>query len=535
LDDRAAENQGRDRRANKTSLVKKVFLEISPPSLKDNTAEIDRLKRQIKSELKIESLTCPLTEVDRWVSIMRSSEYRVTATVTMAPPFNALIELEPGDSVHRNFGLAVDLGTTRMAYQLWDLNRGTLRDETSSENPQTRFGPDILTRIHWAEDPDRRKALQTCVINEINRRVAQWENTGLIAPQEIRAMTLAGNTTMTHLFLGLNPASICREPYIPILNAIDFLSAQDLGLNLHPRAVIYIFPNVGSYLGGDVLAGILNSRLHRQETLSILVDVGTNAEVVFGNAEWLIGCAGAAGPALEGGVAQMGMVADDGAIEKVRIAPETKELTYSLIGQGPPKGICGSGLIDLTAQLFMSGLIDIRGKFNLKMPTHRWILLDGQWAYLLVPAEGSANHQPIALTQVDLDILLRSKAAMYTILTTLVQSVGYTLNDLEQFFVAGAFGNHIDPRQAIILGLLPDLPLSRYIPLGNTSLKGAADVLLDVQSIEEVKKIAAKITYLEMNVNQDFMNRFSAARFIPHTDPGLFPSVQRDNIVTPSP
>jgi len=332
---------------------------------------------------------------------------------------------------------------------------------------------------------------------------------------------------MTHLFLGLNPAPICREPYIPILNTVEPLTAQDLGLNLHPRAVVYCFPNVGSYLGGDVLAGILHSRLYQQESLSMLVDVGTNAEVVFGNSEWLIGCAGAAGPALEGGVAQMGMVAGDGAIEKVRIDPETKKLTYFLIGQGPPRGICGSGLIDLTAELFMAGLLDIRGKFDLKKPTDRWIKLDGQPAYLLVPAEETANHLPIVLTQIDLDILLRSKAAMYTILTTLVQSVGYALNDIEQFFVAGAFGNHIDPRRSVILGLLPDLPLERYLPLGNTSLKGAADVLLDYRARKEVEKIADKITYLEMNVNQDFMNRFSAARFIPHTDPNLFPSVQR--------
>jgi uncharacterized 2Fe-2S/4Fe-4S cluster protein (DUF4445 family) len=521
--------------SHKTPLVRKIFLKIPPPSLNDNTAELDRLKRQIKNETGLTSLTVPFTQISAWISVLREADYQVTATVALTPPLPSIIEVEPGDRSGRNFGLAVDLGTTRMAYQLWDLVQEKLLDEISGENPQTRFGADILTRIHRAESLEDLKELQTCVINEINQVLENLENKHGIESQEISAMTLAGNTTMTHLFLGLNPASICREPYIPILNSIDFLSAQDLRLNLHPRAVVYVFPNVGSYLGGDVLAGILHSRLHRQETLSMLVDVGTNAEVVFGNSEWLIGCAGAAGPALEGGVAQMGMVAGEGAIEKVRIDPATKEPTYALIGQGPPRGICGSGLIDLTAELFMAGLIDMRGKFNLKIPTHRWLHLDGQKAYLLVSAEESAGHQPIALTQVDLDILLRSKAAMYTILTTLVQSVGFTLNDIEQFFVAGAFGNHIDPRQAIILGLLPDLPLSRYIPLGNTSLKGAADVLLDYRSIDEVKKIAAKITYLEMNVNQDFMNRFSAARFIPHTDPGLFPSVQGTNIVTPSP
>jgi uncharacterized 2Fe-2S/4Fe-4S cluster protein (DUF4445 family) len=511
----------------KTPLVKKFFLKLSPPSLRDNTAEIDRLKKQLKAELGLEPLALPFTLIPDWVSTLRAAEYQVTATVVLTLPLPTVIELEAGDTTRRNFGLAVDLGTTRMAFQLWDLAQDKLMIETSSENPQTRFGADILTRIHYADHPDRLKELQACVISEINELLSELIREYHLSFQEIFALTLAGNTTMTHLFLGLPPASICREPYIPLLNTIEPLTAKDLALHLHPRAVVYCFPNVGSYLGGDVLAGILHSRLHQQEALSMLVDVGTNAEVVFGNSEWLIGCAGAAGPALEGGVAQMGMVAGNGAIEKVRIDPETKELSYSLIGQGPPKGICGSGLIDLTAELFMAGLLDIRGKFNMKKSTDRWIKLDGQSAYLLVPARETANHLPIVVTQVDLDILLRSKAAMYTILTTLVQSVGYTLDDIEQFFVAGAFGNHIDPQRAVILGLLPDLPLERYIPLGNTSLKGAAEVLLDYQAMESVKKIADKITYLEMNVNQDFMNRFSAARFIPHTDPNLFPSVKR--------
>jgi uncharacterized 2Fe-2S/4Fe-4S cluster protein (DUF4445 family) len=513
----------------KPPLVKKIFLKISPPSLKDNTAEIDRLKNQIKLEAGIQSLILPFDQIPNWVSITRSADYQVTATVAMTHPSAALIELEAGDTTGRNFGLAIDLGTTRMAFQLWDLSQKILVAETTRENPQAAIGADILTRIHYADNPEKLKELQKLVIREINRLLKELGEEHRIAVSDIYALTLAGNTTMTHLFLGLNPASICREPYIPILNEVGFLSANDLGLTIHPRSPAYVFPNVGSYLGGDVLAGILHSRLHQQKALSLLVDVGTNAEVVFGNSEWLIGCAGAAGPALEGGVAQMGMVADDGAIEKVRIDPTTKELTYTLIGQGPPKGICGSGLIDLTAELFMAGLVDIQGKFDLKTPSERWTIVDDQPAYLLASPEETANHRPILLTQVDLDILLRSKAAMYTILTTLVQTVGFNLADIEQFLVAGAFGNHIDPRRAIILGLLPDLPLERYIPLGNTSLKGAAEVLLNHQLIEETNRIAEKITYIEMNVNQDFMNRFSAARFIPHTDTSLFPSVKRDN------
>ena len=237
----------------KTPLVKKFFLKIPPPSLKDNTAEIDRLKRQIRNETGIESLTLPFAQIPSWTSVLREAGYQVTATVAMTPPLYSIIHLESGDTTRRNFGLAVDLGTTRMAFQLWDLAQGKLLAETSSENPQTRFGADILTRIHLAESPANLRELQTCVIAEINRILDQFGKECLVSPQEVLALALAGNTTMTHLFLGLNPASICREPYIPILNTIEPLTAQDLGLNLHPRAVIYVLPQCGQLSRGGCL------------------------------------------------------------------------------------------------------------------------------------------------------------------------------------------------------------------------------------------------------------------------------------------
>ena len=472
-------------------------------------------------------MTVPFAEIPRWVSILRKADYRVTATVSLAAFTPQLIEVEPGDARANLFGLAVDLGTTRIACQLWDLHQGTLIGEIDRQNPQVRFGADILTRIQVAENPEGLRELRDSVVEEINRAMAYLSGEHSLSSRDIYALTLAGNTTMVHLFLGLDPSTIRREPYIPLINTLDPLSGRELGLNLHPLGTVVIFPNVGSYLGGDLIAGIGFSRLRDQEALSLLVDVGTNAEVVMGNSQWLVGCAGAAGPALEGGVARMGMAAGNGAIEQVRIDPKTRDLTYKLIGQGPPAGICGSGLIDLVAEMFLADLIDIQGKFNLNIPSERWTRVDDRPAYLLVTAEQTLNGRPLVFSQVDLDILLRSKAAMYTILTTLVQSVGYSLPDIERFYIAGAFGNHIDPERAITIGLLPDLPRERFVPLGNASLKGAAELLLDRRRLEEMKTIARTITYLEMNVNQDFMNRFSAARFIPHTDPTLFPSVRR--------
>ena len=509
------------------SLAAKFYLDLAPPSLQDNTADLDRVVRQLKVLTGFENFQIPFDRIPEWVKRLRAARYRVTASLALTPPWARLLDLEPGDTTEKCYGLAVDLGTTRIACQIWDLKRGEPVFETDFENPQTPFGPDILTRIHMAEKPEGLRTLQEAVIHELNRTIEEFSKSSSLAPENVLALALAGNTTMIHLFLGLDPYSLRREPYLPVVNVLEPLSARELGLALHPGGPVYIFPNVGSYLGGDILAGILYSRLHHQDSLSLLVDVGTNAEVVLGNSQWLLGCAGAAGPALEGGVAAMGMTAGPGAIEQVRIDPQTREVRFKQIGRGLPSGICGSGLIDLVAEMFLAGLIDIRGKFNRKIKTDRWVESEGQPAYRLVPADQTRTGRPIVFTQIDLDILLRSKAAMYTILTTLVQSVGHRLDEVEQFFIAGAFGNHIDPEKAITIGLLPDLPRERFIPVGNASLKGAAELLLDYRQQEEIRRIAGTITYLEMNVNQDFMNRFSAARFLPHTDLSLFPSVPR--------
>ncbi len=508
-------------------LATKFYLELPPPSLQDNTADLDRVIRQLKVLTGWEHVQVPFDRIPEWIRLLRQADYRVTAALALTPPCARLLDLEPGDTSITCYGMAVDLGTTRIACQIWDLQRRETVWEADFENPQTRFGPDILTRIQMAEKPEGLRTLQAVVIGELNRTIRGFLGSRSLEPENLLALTLAGNTTMIHLFLGLDPYALRREPYIPVVNTVSPLCARELGLALHPLGPVYIFPNVGSYLGGDILAGIQFSGLHREDTLALLVDVGTNAEVVLGNSQWLLGCAGAAGPALEGGVAAMGMTAGPGAIEQVRIDPLTLEIRCRLIGEGPPAGICGSGLIDLVAEMFTAGLIDIRGKFNRQLKTDRWLELDGQPAYLLAPAEETQTGRPIVFSQVDLDILLRSKAAMYTILTTLVQSVGHRLDEVEHFFVAGAFGNHIDPGKAITIGLLPDLPRERFLPLGNASLKGAAELLLDYQKQEEIRRIAGALTYLEMNVNQDFMNRFSAARFLPHTDLSLFPSVPR--------
>jgi uncharacterized 2Fe-2S/4Fe-4S cluster protein (DUF4445 family) len=304
------------------------------------------------------------------------------------------------------------------------------------------------------------------------------------------------------------------------------MNASTLGLDIHRRGQVFLFPNIGSYFGGDLLAGILAADLDRKDQPCIMVDVGTNAEIVLGNKDWLMACAGAAGPALESGVSRMGMTAKPGVIDRVAVDPSTKDLILHTIGDEPAVGICGSGMIDLAAALFTSGRIDIRGKLVPEACGNRLTDEDGIPAFELVAAADSGTGRPIRLSQVDLNSLTSAKAAMYTILEVIVsQTAGLTFSDLDRFYVAGTFGSFINPNSAITIGMLPDIPTDRFQVLGNTSLKGAEQLLTDLDAFDRVMAVRETITYIELNVNQGFMNLFSGAKFYPHTDTSRFPSV----------
>ncbi|MFH1059241.1 MAG: ASKHA domain-containing protein, partial [Pseudomonadota bacterium] len=425
-------------------------------------------------------------------------------------------------------GVALDIGSTHLQASLHELADGRELARGARLNPQTGVGADVLTRIHAAAAPEGLARLQAMLVDAAQGLIGEMcQNAGRRA-DEVVGLVAAGNTTMTHFCLGLDVQAICREPYIPVVNRPAPFFAADIGLSLAPGAVAWLLPNVGSYFGGDLVAGIVAADLHRRADLALLVDVGTNAEVVLGNRDWLIACAGAAGPALESGVAKTGILAQPGAIEGVRIDPESRALTLRIIpaadGSPPaPKGLCGSGLLQLMAQLYLARIMDMRGKLDPADP--RVIPTDEGLGFTVVPAGASASGQAIVITEVEIDILLRSKAAMYTILRTVTLEVGVEFADLAAFYVAGAFGNVIDPDTAITLGMLPDLPRQRFVPLGNSSLAGCRQLLLEPGSRPQVEAVTDKLTYLELNVNQALMNRFSAARFIPHTDRTRFPSV----------
>jgi uncharacterized 2Fe-2S/4Fe-4S cluster protein (DUF4445 family) len=503
------------------------ILKLLLPSLKDNTADADRLIQALKFRLGADDIAVDLDLLRVLPDVLRKADYHIRCVLYKDRGGWGISGVLPAEDPAPVLGMAVDLGTTRVVLRLVDLADGRSLAESSFDNPQLAVGPDILTRIHHADTPEGQRHLQKLIVDGLNKEMAALCASSGFASTDVYLMSIAGNTAMTHLFMGLNPRWIIREPYIPVVNRPGTHRASQLGLCINPCARVFVFPNIGSYFGGDLIAGILYSGLNLREETAILVDVGTNAEVVLGNKNWMIACAGAAGPALEGGAARMGMMAGPGVIDRVAIDPDTFQVDIHTIENLPPVGICGSGLIDLAAQLFLCGMLDIRGKFVASACGDRLKEIDSLKHLVVVDQKVSATGRDLSISQADIDSLIRSKAAMYTILETLTASVGMAPRDLTRFYVAGTFGSFINPVSAISIGMIPDLGLDCYQTLGNSSLGGAARILESSELFEEVDRIQGSITYLELNVNQDFMNRFSAAKFLPHTDPSLFPSVKK--------
>ncbi len=498
-----------------TPLVKKYFLKLPQASDDDKTPDLERVLAGLRREgLDVES--APVSVIRKISSALRDNNFEVTATVRLSEK-PELIGVESGGRPD-NFGIAVDLGTTNIVCSLVDLNSGSPAGiPVSDTNPQTAIGEDILARIHHCLNPGGLDELRLAAVGCINALTEKLAAGAGISAGDMPCACISGNTTMAHLFLGLDPYNICRAPYVPAANRFGDFKARDAGLNIMPEAPVIVLPNVGSYVGGDVLAGILASGMADREGISILVDVGTNAEIIVGNRDWLVACAGAAGPALEGGVVSSGMRAAPGAIDRITIDKNYKP-SFSVIGDVPPAGMCGSALIDLLSELFRTGLIDGRGKF-IPGRTERVVGTESGPAYRVADS--------IFFTEKDIENLIRTKAAMYTALTVIISEIGITFDDIESFFVAGTFGEYIAADKAVSIGMLPDIPLEKFRLLGNSSLKGAVMAILDLEAIQRIEKISSMITYKELNASAEFMSLYRAAMFLPHTDASLFPNAYK--------
>ncbi|MCX5856744.1 MAG: ASKHA domain-containing protein, partial [Deltaproteobacteria bacterium] len=544
-------------------LTEKICLLVAPPQKADGFSDLNRLARTLslffspsRQEAGAEYdeggekvlILYALPAVRQLADALREVEGKVTVTVAEdSPPGRTcspgkadaaeqkkagepgssriirVTAVEAGDASDRHYGIAIDVGTTTVVVQLVDLSGMKILGACTDYNGQLACGLDIISRIDYARRPDRREELRNRVLKTINHLIHQSAGHHRIGPHEISCAVISGNTTMTHLLLGLNPEYIRLDPFTPTVLAAPFLTAADVGIDIHPPATVMISPAVGSYVGGDITAGILCTDLSLSaEDVCLFMDIGTNGEVVLGNGEFLIAAACSAGPAFEGGGIKCGMRAADGAIEKVEIDPATGLADCRVIGQRKPRGVCGSGMISLLARLLQTGWIDPAGKLNRSRPSDAIHINGRKAAYTLVAAEQSATGRAIAVDEQDIENVIRAKASIYAACSLLLTQVGMTFRDLRKVYIAGGFGRFLNLDEAIAIGLLPNLPRDRVHFIGNASLKGSTMALISWKHRKRQHEQARRMTYLELSTTPAYMDQYTAALFLPHTDPAPF-------------
>ena len=506
-------------------LATKLYLELPQPNLEDKISDLERLYRQIRRIQDIPIMQTGLANIRRLGELLRSSDWKVTVTLGKRNGTTEIVLVEPGDTSHKNYGLCFDIGTTTISGQLVDLNTKKVLGTKATYNKQVSFGSDVITRIIYAQQLDGLEKLHHAVIDGMNQMIQDLIRENNIDLNDVNCVLCAGNTTMIHLLLRVEPTYIRKEPYVPTANFIPTIRASESGVKINPRGLLSCVPGISSYVGGDVTAGVLSCGLDEEEDLSILIDIGTNGEIVLGSKDFLISASASAGPAFEGSGVSSGMRASKGAIQKVTISPSDFQVKYSTIAEAKPRGICGSGYIDIIAQMLGAGLIDKNGKIKEKKSAR---IRNGEYGqeFVLAFKDECDSTADIVITDADIENLKRAKAAIYSATAILVKHMGLQFSQIKKFFVAGGFGTYIDINNAINIGLLPDLERQRFIFVGNSSLAGARATLLSYEGMKKANDIAKKITYFELSVEPGYMDEYMAALFFPHTDLNRFPSVK---------
>lgn len=502
--------------AEVTPIVKHLCLEAPQPTIHDNISDIERLKRALE-ERGIKGMRFSHGFVSSMAKALREAGWKITLGYTED---SEAVFISDGNKYKDKYGLAVDIGTTTVVVDLVDLADGRLIDVGSTYNSQIRYGDDVITRIIHATEGGGLCELRDAVVADINDILTPLVERHSIEREDIESVVVAGNTTMTQLFWGLDPAPIREEPYIPTVNFFPKWRAGTAKISVNSQAPVYTLPCVASYVGGDIVAGVLASKMHRNPEIALFMDIGTNGEIAVGNNEWLMTAACSAGPCFEGSGIKHGMRATEGAIESVRIDPKTYEPELGVIGDAKPAGICGSGMIDAISEMFLTGVIDQKGKLVRQRKTDR--IREGEDGFEFV---FSREGRDVALTEADIENIIRAKAAIYAGVSLLLKEVGFGLDAVERVYIAGGFGNYLNVERAIILGMLPDLPRDKFSFLGNTSVTGAYLCLLSESLRREAEEVASKMTYMELSASRGFMDEYLSALFLPHTDIGLFPTV----------
>ena len=509
--------------------VEKRYLELPEPNAQDRLPDVTRLVSFLKVRHDEHRLVVQLPVMRKLPGILRNSGFKVTAT--LARPVQPgrkshIINIETGDTTDRNFAVAMDIGTTTVYGQLINLNTGEIMAEHAEFNGQISYGEDVISRIVFAEKPNGLERLQDVVIGTINKIIRRLVKRSGIDTDEISSITLAGNTTMTQLMLDLDPRYIRRSPYVPASTLFAPIPAVSLGIDLADHVSALVYPAVSSYVGGDIVAGIMGAGIYRTDNITLYMDIGTNAEVVIGNKDWLACAACSAGPAFEGGGIKFGMRAAKGAIEDFSLDPVTFEPMNLTIGNVRPKGICGSGLITMVATMFESGLLDSQGKFRQDLAADRLRKTDGVSEYVLAWAADTQIERDITLSEIDIDNLIRAKGAIYSGCQTLLEEVGLSFEDVDQLILAGGFGSYVDLENAMTIGLLPEIDPDRITYIGNGSLMGARMSSLTNRIRRDVVDVTKKMTNFELSETPSYMDHYVAALFLPHTDIDRFPQLK---------
>lgn len=506
--------------------VKKLYLELTAPTLEDNISDISRLLRGIKQQYKLDNISVGFEVVLKIAQILRTGNWHITATILLGDNSNfKIINIEPGDTRTRHYSFAFDIGTTAVRGQLLDLNRGKVMAHAIDYNRQISYGEDVISRIAWSQKTGGLKRLQQAVTATINDLIKELIDSAGIETKDVSHMVIAANTVMVQLLLGIDPKYLRLSPYVPTISTTPLLKAKSIGINIGEHAHLYTVPAVASYVGGDIVSGILGAGVHQGEESTLYIDIGTNGEIVVGNSDLLLTASCSAGPTFEGGGIKHGMIATPGAIEGFEINPSNLEPVITTIDNAKAKGICGSGLINIAAALLKAGVISQNGKFNADLPTERIRKGKDGYEYILVKAPDTQIGKDIVITEIDMDNLIRSKAALYAGYKTLIKSIGSECADIERIIIAGTFGSNINIENAITIGLLPDLPRDRFIFIGNGSLLGARLISFSIDLLRDGEKVAGMMTNIELSENADFMSNYMAALFLPHTNADEFPSV----------
>lgn len=501
-----------------------ITCRMDPPSLDSTMPDNERFIRQLKKDLGMSNIVVPYSVIKKLPDTLRDNNFTVKCIINKCKDKVTIFNILPENKEAVIAGLAVDIGTTTVSAMLVNMENGDIIAKASTGNAQIRYGADVINRIIESCKPGGGHSLQTAIVKEtINPLINEMCEVAHISHEDIVKMCIASNTTMNHLFLGLNSDNIRKEPYIPTFYEIRDIKASDTGVEIYPDAEIIFTPNVGSYVGGDITAGALACMIWNKEELTLFIDLGTNGEIVFGNKDFLMTCACSAGPAFEGGDISCGMRATYGAVEACTINENTMEPTLTIIGDKDekPVGVCGSGIIDLVDELYRCKIIDSRGVF---IAEGKRIIRDemGIGSYIIAFKEDAGSVKDITISEVDIDNFIRAKGAIFSAIKTMIESIDMDVSMIESIYVAGGIGSGINMEKAINIGMFPKLPIDKFHYIGNSSLTGAYAALLSDSAFKKVKKIARNMTYMELSVISGYMDQFMAACFIPHTDASLF-------------